>query len=360
MIVGQPQMLKEVNKDIIRDLIYEKGPVSKPNLAQMTNLSLPTVNKIVDDLEKEGVIRQEGVLGSSTGRKAKLYVANEAAGNMITLYFQDSSYMTSLANIVGEKLFCERMPLDTSGREEALRDTFRAVDTLMERSDAPVRAVAVGVPGVVLANDTITSIPNIPGWEGLNLKELLTDRYGIPAYVENDVKLTTLGYYHTLLESRYDSMVYMYIGQGVGSGIIINRMLYKGYSSFAGELGYLACCERQEPVDYAGNGGWFERRIGALLLKEGSDERKRLEDLLAAAITNYTAALNPEVIVVQGKQMSEECLARVGEKLERYLPKSSLPRLLLNENEGCGTDGLISLCMANLSTSRQFVVRKGV
>ena len=58
MLVGQPKLLKEVNRDIIKDLIFQQGPITKPELTRKTNLSLPTVNKIVDGLEEDGIIRQ--------------------------------------------------------------------------------------------------------------------------------------------------------------------------------------------------------------------------------------------------------------------------------------------------------------
>ena len=76
MLVGQPKLLKEVNRDIIKDMIFEEGPITKPELAKASNLSLPTVNKIVDGLERDGIVRQDGITGSSSGKKAKQYVAN--------------------------------------------------------------------------------------------------------------------------------------------------------------------------------------------------------------------------------------------------------------------------------------------
>lgn len=45
MLVGQPKLLKNLNSDIVRDLIYREGPVSKPEIAERTALSLPTVKK---------------------------------------------------------------------------------------------------------------------------------------------------------------------------------------------------------------------------------------------------------------------------------------------------------------------------
>ena len=50
MLVGQPQLLKNINTDIVRDLIFKEGPISKPEIAERTELSLPTVKKRVDIL----------------------------------------------------------------------------------------------------------------------------------------------------------------------------------------------------------------------------------------------------------------------------------------------------------------------
>ena len=100
MLVGKPKLLKEVNRDIIKDMIFEEGPITKPELAKASNLSLPTVNKIVDGLERDGIVRQDGITGSSSGKKAKQYVANEKAGNMIILYYLNGAFRSCLVNAV--------------------------------------------------------------------------------------------------------------------------------------------------------------------------------------------------------------------------------------------------------------------
>jgi len=67
----------------------------------------------------------------------------------------------------------------------------------------------------------------------------MEDRFGIPVFVENDVNLAALG------ESRYgtgtgvDNLVCIYIGTGIGAGVIINGELYRVSSEAAGGVGYL-------------------------------------------------------------------------------------------------------------------------
>ena len=85
-VVGQPRYLKEVNQNIIDRLIIEKGPLTKPQIAALTGLSLPTVNKIVDLLEAENKVRSIGMTGNGVGRRAQLYQTNEDSGNVLTVY----------------------------------------------------------------------------------------------------------------------------------------------------------------------------------------------------------------------------------------------------------------------------------
>ena len=368
MLVGQPKLLKEVNRDIIKDMIFEEGPITKPELAKASNLSLPTVNKIVDGLESDGIIRQDGMAGSSSGKKAKQYVANEKAGNIIILYYLNGVFRSCLVNAVGNKI-CERLTeVNCETGELALESAYKAIDELMRVSESEIRAIGFGVPGVVKSDKRITNISAIPGWTNLKLEEIVFERYKIPVFVENDVKLTTVGYYHTFgqknehLKEPCRDMVYLYIGKGIGSGIIINGSLHKGFSSFAGEFGYLAPFEEREKKDYAQGGGWLEGKIQYFLSENenGNQADEQYMQYIAASIVGYIVTLNPEVLVLQGKGLDEGRISMLKEEIKRYIPEESLPGFYVNEDEECGINGLINFCMANLSTTKQFVLKSGV
>ena len=74
---GKPQVLKQYNTSMIQRLIMEKGPITKPELSHLTNLSLPTVNKIVDELVTEKIVMEDMIqTGAGAGIKAMAYVVN--------------------------------------------------------------------------------------------------------------------------------------------------------------------------------------------------------------------------------------------------------------------------------------------
>ena len=103
---GQPQVLKWYNSSLIQQLILENGPVSKPDLVQLTKLSLPTVNKIVDELVEEGYAKESSVQNATgAGRKAKTYIVDGKFGTIIIAYYLDGKWLGAATNILGEILY---------------------------------------------------------------------------------------------------------------------------------------------------------------------------------------------------------------------------------------------------------------
>ncbi len=362
MLVGQPKLLKEVNRDTIKDLIFQQGPITKPELTRKTNLSLPTVNKIVDGLEQDGIIRQDGMAGSSSGKKARVYVANEKFGNIIVLYYLEGCFRGYLVNAVGSIVRELSGMVDASSGEKALECLWTLIDQLTDSSEAKIRAIGIGVPGAVKSDKRVTNITAIPGWNNLKLEELVSERCGVPVFVENDVKLTTVGYYHAHLEKTCRDMIYLYIGKGIGSGVIINGALHKGFSSFAGEFGYLAPFEDSGDGNYAQGGGWFEDELQGLLDPVNGADGVSLKYIryLAAGMVGYIATINPEVMVLQGRWFSAETVERIRMELQRFIPEESLPQIFVNSDETCGVNGLINFCLSGLSTTKELVLKRSI
>lgn len=368
-IIGQPRFIKEVNIDIIEGIIAEKGPISKPEIAKITSLSLPTVNKAVDALQEENRVKVSGVFNTGVGRRAQLYTVNENSGCILALYFMNDNYICSVVNAIGEIVYKCTMPVDTSSKASAIESTCKAIDELSVHTGNRVKAIGIGVPGVVKSDNIISNIPSITSWEGINLKEIIEGKYKTDVFVENDVKLTTVGFYHDELKQKYDNMIYIYMGKGIGSGVIINKKLYKGYKSFAGELGYMII-ERPLKKDsqYIKTRGLFEQKVSLLLQglnrTEASEDKRelkgKLSELLSFSISNIICILNPEVVVVSGEAVDEQFVSDLEFKVGALVDKESMPVFMNNECNTTGISGIVNMCISNISSRYQLVKEKGV
>ena len=356
-ILGQPQFLKEINVGIVEDIIIHDGPITKPEIAKKTGLSLPTVNKIVSGLEQENRVKPCGMEGGSVGRKAQLYVVNENYGNILALYYMENCVKCSVINMVGDIIYRFTQPMDCSSRENAYSDTFIAIERMKENAQSPIVAIGIGVPGIVNSDQTLSNVLGIPGWEGINLSQVIAERYGLKTYVESVVKLTTLGYYHSRLVGQADNMVYLYFDRGIGSGIVIDQSLYRGSSNFAGSFGYMFM---ENPADHSPQcalpQGHLEKRILHVLqsISEAEDSallqqmRNELIDLTGRLIVNYICILNPEVIVLKGSVVSTQFMEEVIRFVKLNIPGHSVPEIIEDTNYASIAKGIACMCRTNI------------
>ena len=366
--IGKPQVLREVNLSLIQKLIFDKGPISKPELSRISGLSLPTVNKLVDELVKANYVAEAGLLGRGAGRRAMLFEANHNAGCFIALYYNWGKYQTCIADLTGKMLFEGNYALDNSSGQAALESTILAIDSMLKKAPSEVRAIGVGVPGAVLPDGRLIGIPKIKVWEGYNLIEALSSHYSIPVCIENDVKLSAVGFYHTHVSSTFDNIVYIYAGNGMGSGIILNGRLYRGSSNFSGELGFMAPLSlTPNKEDYTSTGGYLEGLLRDFVLYEQKREHtpdhlylEQLSGVLSGAIANYIAVLNPDAIILGGETFNDKLIELIVQKVSVYAPKSSMPEIIYDKNPKTGITGLVLFCLGEATIRTQLVQDLGV
>lgn len=242
-------------------------------------------------------------------------------------------------NIAGETI----LPSEADEGPERVID--RMIDTLEQAakeggSNLPdLRAVGVASPGALdLVHGLVQEAPQLPGWNGIPLVEIMGRRLGVPLLLENDANAAALGENRFGVSRGMRFMVYLTISTGVGGGIIIDGKVYRGVSGSAGELGHMVvwfngprclCGERGclEAIASGTGLAWRARDLvdrGAApgldrILREkgeldadeladaaraGDEDARRLFDeaglYLGIALANHINIFNPEMLVLGG------------------------------------------------------------
>lgn len=140
--------------------------------------------------------------------------------------------------------------------ERVARCVSEAVDECDLRLDS-IKAVGIGAPGAV-DPDTGRMIfaPNLK-WEDVPLKKELEKRLELPVFAENDCNVCTLGVFETELDRKPRSLVGIFLGTGIGGGLMIDGKLFAGFNRTAGEIGHMVI-EINGPKCGCGNKGCFE------------------------------------------------------------------------------------------------------
>jgi len=115
-------------------------------------------------------------------------------------------------------------------------------------------SVSIGGP-LDIARGIIYSPPNLPGWDAIPLKDMLEERFRLPAHVEHDGNAGALAEHYFGAGRGYRNIIFLTMGTGLGGGLILNGQLYRGTTDLAGEVGHIRIAP-DGPEAYGKRGSW--------------------------------------------------------------------------------------------------------
>ena len=172
---------------------------------------------------------------------SKVVVGIDVGGTNIKLgIVQPSGQITATTNLL-TKNFIREKDLLINGLVEAVCSLLES--NALHKND--IRGIGIGLPGLIdYKKGFVHFLPNIPSWKNVPLKKIMEERLRIPAFIDNDVNLITLGEWHYGAGRGIRNMVCITLGTGVGGGLILDNALYRGEGFTAGEIGHVPLNER--------------------------------------------------------------------------------------------------------------------
>lgn len=302
---GDATLLRKVNESAILELIREKGPISRSDLARLLRLSPPTITRIVNPLIEAGLVI-EGSTGDSKGGRRPIMLTFNSQASLIVGVYVGQNIVGALADLNGE--IFERRTLPSLPGEAGVQRLIDFIKELCQAAapfGAPLRGVGVGIPSItVLEDGLITWAPSF-GWRNLPLKQRLQEALDLPVFIENSVNLIALGESWRGAGQGLRNLLCLQLGDGIGAGLILNGQLYRGSHYAAGEVGYIIPNERYLGQTYdnygcleglAGSSGIVQRAWQRLqtgqpsILAQTELNSLTVEQVLAAASAGDTLA----------------------------------------------------------------------
>ncbi|HOS74214.1 MAG TPA: ROK family protein [Verrucomicrobiota bacterium] len=190
---------------------------------------------------------------AETSSKTKYYVGVDLGGTKIL----SGVFRNSLECVGTAKLSTKSQ----RGVRAVIERVARCVREALDEADLPLKQVAgvgVGAPGAVnFAEGRVIFAPNMEGWKDVPLKKRLEKQLGLPVFIENDCNIAALGVHVAELKAKPRSLIGIFVGTGIGGGLIINGNLYAGFNHTAGEIGHMVL-DVNGPKCGCGNKGCFE------------------------------------------------------------------------------------------------------
>ena len=262
-----PLVEDRVQAEIMAYVRAEAGPISRARLIEALNSSRGKISAEVARLIEKGLLAEKGLAQSDGGRRSSLLGISPSAGLIAAVDIGATSIDVALTTLGSELLARRGEPADVRDGPLSTLDRVKfLLSELLDEQAANARdvlAIGVGVPGPVeQASGLLTVPPIMPGWDRFPIREAFAGEYAAPVFVDNDVNVMALGEHWGGVAKGVDDMMFVKIGTGIGSGIIIGGHLHRGTQGCAGDFGHI-CVDPDGPLCSCGNAGCLEALAAA-------------------------------------------------------------------------------------------------
>ncbi len=337
------KILRDINEVIVLNIIRERQPIPRVVIAEISGLEEGTVSRIIKRFLRNGLVYEEGV-GASTpagGRRPRFVHLNPNKSCAIGVDIGAIETLLALSDFNGQLQQIRRIT-NTKDPGTFLEVVAEEILSLIRvaKPYSELGGIGVSLIGLIdIEEGTVLEGENLGWGEHIEVGKILRSRIkeDIPIFFENGARLSALGeiWFGTTFLSGFRDVVYVDINEGIGTGVVVNGQLYRGFRNGAGEFGHV-CVDPNGPKCSCGSYGCLEvfasdlatlRRYGQNLnSKSGSGHaRDPSEDMtgivelakhgngaalealketahyLGLGLAPIIYALNPEAIVIGGK-----------------------------------------------------------
>jgi predicted NBD/HSP70 family sugar kinase len=261
--------LKDANKRrIIRAVMMDPG--TQVTIARHTHLSQATVSAAVNDLVQEGVF----VADTGEGERGKRVRLGPVRGVAVGVEVNHANVTVATRPVSSADI--QYATVDFGADQAAnlwVRQTVRLIqETVMRTGMGAEHIVSVGI-GMPAAIDPrtskITQVSSSLGWEMIGDPREQFEKHfpHVPIIVDNEANMAAYGeYVHGFGQGGYETMLFVKASEGIGAGLIVGGLIYRGRHGVAGEMGHLTMDPVHGIVCRCGNRGCLETQVGGISL----------------------------------------------------------------------------------------------
>ncbi len=256
LAVASSETARHINRRIVLNLIRDKQPISRADLARFSGLQRSTVSLITEQLIDDRWV-VEGTTGRlPRGRRPTLLLLNQRR-RIICIDIRPLRTAIGISDVNGTFSFQEVISTPPDPQRAIRNIVARLRPLLKARSDSPFEGIGISLPGRVdLASQELVFAPNL-NWPITDLKTPIERETGLEVALENAANACALAELWSGRLGAVRNFVAITVSEGIGVGIVSDGRLVRGPSGMAGEFGHFPL-EVNGPACACGNHGCWE------------------------------------------------------------------------------------------------------
>ncbi|GGK35574.1 xylose repressor [Deinococcus malanensis] len=249
------------NLSVVVEALQKLQPISRSALADATGLTAATITHMVNELEAFNLLVEAPSGERNVGRRPTLLSFNRQRGQLIGVEVSRTRIHAIRSDFSGQALARLDRPFrPTSSVKKGLSTICEAITELIDPA-LPLLGIGVGIPGPVNSTQGIViEPPNFGGWRNVPLTSALTERFGVPCWLDDDAKAAAYGERWYGAGRHEETLLYISLRSGVGAGLIVGDRVYRGAHELAGEIGHTTI-HVDGPLCECGNRGCLETLV---------------------------------------------------------------------------------------------------
>ncbi|WFU04447.1 ROK family transcriptional regulator (plasmid) [Rhizobium sp. CB3171] len=232
------------NRRVMIDALRINGALSRADLARATRLTKQTVSNIIDELERDGLVTSQQTVRRGRGQPSTPYALVPEGAFAIGLQIDRHMTRAIAVDLIGNVLIRLEAKLPSGGPATGAKVILDLVADVRQRlaevaTQSEQRLVGLGaaMPGPFGLAGNGDDPWMMEAWQKFPLLETLAVGTGLDVSIQNDAAAATIAERMVGAAHGLDHAVCLYVGYGIGAGLILGGELYTGANGNAGEIG---------------------------------------------------------------------------------------------------------------------------
>ncbi len=315
--IGNVDLVKQLNSAAVYRLIDQQGPISRIQVADVSQLAPASVTKITRQLLERGLVKEVAQQASTGGRRAISLTTEVEPFHSVAVRLGRDYIQFSLFDLGGKELASDHQEFFYTTQGELVDGLLLFLKNFIQHNQASINqliAVGIALPGLVNPESGVVEyMPNI-NVDNLPLGDLILNTFHVPCFVGNDVRGMALAEHYFGASKDCQDSILVSVHRGTGAGIIVNGQVFLGYNRNVGEIGHIQIDPLGEQCQ-CGNFGCLETVAANPAIVD------RVKKLIAqgyeSSLTQVDSITIKEVCehANRGDELAQQALVRVGNQI---------------------------------------------
>ena len=240
--IGNVDLVKQLNSAAVYRLIDQQGPISRIQVADVSQLAPASVTKITRQLLERGLIKEVAQQASTGGRRAISLETETKPFHSVAVRLGRDYIQLGLYDLSGNELSSSNQDFPYSDQHQLVEGLIQFIDQFIEHHQSQIQqliAIGIALPGLVNPESGVVEYMPHVDVDTMAIGDTVRDHFQVECFVGNDVRGMALAEHYFGASQDCQDSILISVHRGAGAGIIVNGQVFLGHNRNVGEIGHI-------------------------------------------------------------------------------------------------------------------------